>query len=221
MADAAFFAEYGEASRIVNFLDEPADTAARRIVALYWRHAAGVCGVFDDAISVHAEELREGSLPEDCLLRLVVGQDATSREYAAPSKEPEPAAAFNAAIPMAIDEERGRVLFDRWGEIKGVGAELLCALAIPFREAMQEERAPERFPFTTTADLLRQTKCDNEETLRRRVHRCRRSIERMATEAGYLPPSIDDVIENHPWHGYRLNPDRIRIVALSELVAVK
>jgi hypothetical protein len=25
------------------------------------------------------------------------------------------------------------------------------------------------------------------------------------------------VIENSQWHGYRLNPDRIRIVAISEL----
>ena len=40
-----------------------------------------------------------------------------------------------------------RVIFDRWGEITGVGAELLIALAEPFREAMKEELTPENFPF--------------------------------------------------------------------------
>lgn len=118
---------------------------------------------------------------------------------------------------MAIDEDRGRVVFDRWGEVKGVSAELLMALASPFREAARQELAPESYPFTKPAHLLGQTNCPSEETLRRRVHRCRVRITRMATNADDSPPSTDAVIENNPWHGYRLNPDHVRIVALAEL----
>ena len=93
----------------------------------------------------------------------------------------------------------------------------MIVLAEPFRGAMRDERAPERYPFTSTANLLRQTNCAQEETLRRHVLRCRNRITRLAKDAGDPPPSIDAVIENSQWHGYRLNPDRIRIVAITEL----
>ncbi len=137
--------------------------------------------------------------------------------YPVRSGEPEQVATIGADIRMAIDEDGKRVLFDRWGEAKGVGAELLIALAEPFRDAMRNELAPERYPFTMTSDLLRKTNCAHREMLRKRVLSCRNKISWLATNAGDPPPSIDAVIENHPWHGYRLNPDRVRIVALSEL----
>ena len=108
-------------------------------------------------------------------------------------------------------------MFHRWGAVKGVSAELLTALAEPFRAVVRDERAPKNYPFTSPRDLRRQTVGDNEETFRRRVLRCRRQIEKLAQDAGAPPLPTDAVIENHPWHGYRLNPDRVRIVALSDL----
>jgi hypothetical protein len=137
--------------------------------------------------------------------------------YPAPSRESKEVAAIGAVIQIAVDEDGKRVVFARWGEVTGVSAELLIALAVPFRKAMGKELAPERFPFTSTASLLRQTNCPNTEALRRRVLHCRNRIARMATNTGDPPPSTDAVIENSQWHGYRLNPDRVRIVALSEL----
>lgn len=74
MEDVAFFARYGEASRIVGYFDEPADIVAGRIFDLQRRQASAVCRVFDEAISSHAGALRQGNLPTDCLLSLVVGQ---------------------------------------------------------------------------------------------------------------------------------------------------
>jgi hypothetical protein len=217
MADVAFFGQYGEASRIVGYFGEPADTVAGRIFDLHRRHAFGVCRAFDEAISAHAGAIREGSLPADCLLSLVAGQRGDMNAYPAPSREPEKVAAIGAQIRMAVDEDGDRVVFDRWGEVTGVGAALLIALAVPFREATRDELAPERFPFTSTANLLRQTHCANDEILRRRVLRCRNRIAKMAKSAGDCRPSIDAVIENSQWYGYRLNPDQVRIVALSEL----
>ena len=38
-------------------------------------------------------------------------------------------------IKVAFDETRRHVVFDRWGEIAGKGADLLIALAGPFRDA--------------------------------------------------------------------------------------
>jgi len=217
MTDVAFFAQYGETSRIVGFFPESADMVASRTLDLHQRHAEAICGVFDQAIALHAGALRQGALPADCLLSLVVDQRQGDSPYPAPSRSPELAATVAPEIRIAIDEKRKRVVLDRWGDVERVGAELLIALAESFRQATRKELAPERYPFTKTTNLLRQINCADEETLRKRVSRCRNKIKKLAKKAGDAPPSINAVIENTQWHGYRLNPDQIRIVAISEL----
>jgi hypothetical protein len=219
--DVAFFAQHGEISRVVGYFNESANSAAGRILDLYRRHASAVCQAFDRAIATHAGALREGSLPADCLLLLVVGRQGAASKYCSPTREVGDAAAAGGLIRMAIDEAGDRVVFDRWGSITGVSARLLIVLAEPFRAAAREERAPENYPFTSSRDLKYRTTCDSDETLRRRILRCRNAITKKASDAGDSAPSIDGVIENRQWQGYRLNPDRVRIVALSELCPSK
>ena len=85
MTDVEFFAHYGETSRIVGFFQEPANTVAGRILGLHRRHATAICHVFDNAISANRSKMREGSLPADCLLSLVVAQGVEGSPYRAPS----------------------------------------------------------------------------------------------------------------------------------------
>jgi Queuosine biosynthesis protein QueC len=217
LADVAFFARYGEASRAVKFFQEGANIAAGRIFDLHQRHAACVCSVFDQAVAAHAPALREGKLPPACLLTLVVSQSDTSLTYPERIHESAELPTIERDIRMAIDKQKRRVVFDRWGEITGAGAELLIALAGPFREATRNELAPENYPFTKAMRLAAQIECRSDETLRRRVRRCRSRIEALARKAGDLAPPIHAVIENIQWKGYRLNPDRVQIIALSEL----
>jgi hypothetical protein len=217
MTNIAFFMHYGETSRIVGFFQEPSDNVAERIFALYTRHAAAVCRVFDRAITANASKLREGSLHAESLLSLIVGQRGEEGGYRPPSSAPEQTVSAPSEIRMAVDEHGKHVVFDDWGKIRGVGAELIIALAQPFRQAMRDELAPEHYPFTSTATLQGKVNCQNQESLRRRVLRCRNEIEKLAKNAGAPSPMPDAVIENLQWHGYRLNPDRIRIVAISEL----
>jgi hypothetical protein len=47
--------------------------------------------------------------------------------------------------------------------------------------------------------------------------RCREQIKTLAQNAGDPLPTTHAVIENLQRHGYRLNPDQVRIVALSEI----
>ena len=108
-------------------------------------------------------------------------------------------------------------MIERWGELRGTHAALIIALAVPFRMAVRDELAPMNHPYIGTTSLVDQLKCGSDGTLRRRVLRCRNAIAKLAQSAGNPVPPLDAVIENHPWHGYRLNPDRIRLVALSEL----
>jgi 7-cyano-7-deazaguanine synthase in queuosine biosynthesis len=216
MDDSAFFEHYGEASRVVDCFDDPADMIAGKIFDLYRRHADHVCRVFDEAIRAHASQLRDGSLPLECLLSLFIGQRGGVSEHLGQTAAPVKAIPMRTGIWIALDASDKRVVFNRWGEIKGANAQLLLILAAPFRKAVQEECVPERFPFISAGALSQQIGCA-QETLRQRVNRCRNEIARMASEAGDPVPSDEDVIENIPWHGYRLNPNGVRIVAMSDL----
>ena len=217
MTDVSFFAKYGEASRVVAFFPEPENTVAERIFDLHQRHAAAVCRVFDQSVATYASALRQGDLPQDCLLRLILAQREGESNYETPRTVTGQTTATDPEIRIAIDASRRRVVFERWGEIKGVVADLLIALAEPFRIAMHDKIAPEHYPFIKTYKLMSLTECDTEETMRRRILRGRNGISEMARAAGYPSPSINAVIESLQGHGYRLNPDRIRIVAVSEL----
>jgi hypothetical protein len=217
MTDMSFFAKYGEASRVVAFFPESEDTVAGRVFDLHQRHAAAVCRVFDQSVAAYASALRQGNLPQDCLLRLVLAQREGESNYATPISVTGQTVTTDPEIRIAIDAKRRRVVFERWGEIKGVVADLLISLAESFRIAMRDEIAPERYPFVKTSKLMSQTKCDAEETMRKRILRGRTRISEMASAAGYPSPSFNAVIESLQGHGYRLNPDRIRIVAVSEL----
>jgi 7-cyano-7-deazaguanine synthase in queuosine biosynthesis len=214
MKDVDFFTHYGETSRIVSHFNEPAGTVARRIYELHRRHAAAICRVFDAGFDANKADIRNGSLPPDCLLSLVVGQRSDITSYPAPTSIPKTPEAVPPEIRMSIDDVRKRVVFERWSEIKGVSAELLIALAAPFREGRERELAPEEYSYLNKETLMRQLKCKSDEVLRRRVLRCRNAINKLAKQAGAPEPPIDAVIENSQWHGYRLNPDRVRLVNL-------
>ena len=216
MTDLEFFAHYGETSRIVGFFQEPTNTVAGRIFGSYRRHAAAVCRVFDTAMKANASKMRDGSLPPDCLLSLGIRRLEGKSGQQAERLPSEQTVAAVPEIRIAIDPVDNRVVIDGWGELKGANAELIIALAGPFRQATHDEIAPERYPFTRAAILQRDINCENQATLRRRVLRCRNQIEKLARNAGDPLPSSEAVIENSQWHGYRLNPDRIRIVAISE-----
>jgi Queuosine biosynthesis protein QueC len=215
MTDVEFFAHYGETSRVVSFFHEPANTVARRIFELHQRHAAAVRKVFNDGVKANEANMWNGSLPPDCLLSLVVGQSSGVTSYPTSISTAEPVEAPVQEIRMSIDEIGKRVIFERWGELRGVRAELLIALAAPFREARQNELTPERYPYLATKKLEHQLYCESNEVLRRRVLRCRVAIKELAKDAGDLELAMDAVIESSQWHGYRLNPDRVRLIALS------
>ena len=95
---------------------------------------------------------------------------------------------FDPEIRMAIDTAKKRIVLGRWGELTGVSASLIIALAEPFRLALHAELAPRALPVYKTAELMGQTKCASGETLRRRILRCRNTIAGLARNAGRVPP---------------------------------
>jgi 7-cyano-7-deazaguanine synthase in queuosine biosynthesis len=213
MTDIDFFKHFGETSRIVSHFDEPAQTVARRIYELHRRHAATVCRVFDAGVDANKADIRNGSLPPDCLISLVIAQHSEITPYPPPANASKMAEAPVQEIRISIDEVGKRVIFERWGEMKGVGAKLLIALAAPFREAREGELAPEKYPYLSTQTMARQLKCESG-VLRRQVLRLRNEVNRRAKKARDPELPVDAVIESSQWHGYRLNPDRVKLIAL-------
>jgi hypothetical protein len=153
MTEVDFFAHYGESSRVLSFFHEPANTVARLIFGLYQRHAAAVRKVFNDGVKANEANIWNGRLTADCLISLIVGQSGEGASYPTSISTTKPAEVTAQEIRMSIDEIGKRVMFERWGEITGVGAELLIALAAPFREARQNELHPERYPYLRTQKL--------------------------------------------------------------------
>jgi DNA-binding winged helix-turn-helix (wHTH) protein len=93
----------------------------------------------------------------------------------------------------------------------------LSTLLAEFDQAAEEKLAPEHYPFVSSRVLVSRLACDSDETLRRQVLRLRNGIRRLARSAGEPAPPDDAVIENQPGRGYRLNPDSVRVVQVTEL----
>ena len=76
-----------------------------------------------------------------------------------------------------------------------------------------DELAPEKYPYLSTQTMARQLKCESG-LLRRQVLRFRNEINRRAEKAGDPELPVDAVIESSQGYGYRLNPDRVKLIAL-------
>ena len=217
MGEVAFFSRFGETGRIVPFIPEQSDIAAGRIFDLHQRHAEAVCEAFDAAVKSHAADLREQTLPPTCLLRLRIGSGGSIEP------EPKPQPLHGSVLPVvgdirfAIDEEKQQVVFTRWGTIGGALAALIIVLAAKFEEALADKLAPSNYPYTPSGELAGRLSCGSMEALRRRMQRVRKKVALLAAAAGDRPPALDEIVETVQGRGYRLNPDRIRIVKIAEV----
>ena len=74
MSDRAFFATFGEAARVYQYLSDPAAVAGEKIYDLYKRHAASVCRVLDREIASNAALIRANALPPSCTLMIAASE---------------------------------------------------------------------------------------------------------------------------------------------------
>ena len=106
---------------------------------------------------------------------------------------------------FAIDKERRKVLFRDGVQIGGVGFELMARLAVEFVEDVKATLPRDEFRFVKAETLARQVGID-QQGLRQQITRFRRTIEKKFLKAFDVQLADDDVIQNHPGRGYRLNP---------------
>lgn len=83
-----FFSKYGEAMRVLRHLADhgTADQVATKLLDLHKRHARQVCAAIDAAVGTHTAEMREGKLPETCLIALA--WDKKYRQRVSTPKKP-------------------------------------------------------------------------------------------------------------------------------------
>ncbi len=231
MSDRAFFAKFGEAARAYRYLSESAPVAGEKMFHLYKRHAVSVCEVLDKEIANNASRIRGNLLPPSCLLMIAASQRAgqikraildeisqhSSVAYEGLGSLDVGGRQSGLILNVAFDEAGRRVVIEGLGHISGASYDLLEALRPSFRRAREAELRPERHPFLKASELAQYLNLD-EPSLRKRVSRFRNEeLMSLCNFAGHSLPE-DAIIENLPWHGYRLNPFHIRLVALSQRI---
>lgn len=138
-----FVTSYPDVGRVFKYLNYgKAGQAAQRVFDLYKRHANEVMGALDDLLSRYSKEIRERTLPGDCLLRTA---------YESGSVVSMPAVVSAEKLPDIIFRKRGGVWEARFQGrgrhtilIQGVdkGAEYInLLLAFPDRETSVYEIA--------------------------------------------------------------------------------
>lgn len=219
MSEAAFFSNFGQAFRVIRYLPGSIEENGPKLHSLHCRHGKTVEKVIDGELARHARLKDALTLPESSLLTLIQSSAVRLPPVLDPT-EAEPSASEQASadktqsigrpLIFAIDADRRKVLFRGGVEITGVGFDLIAALGVQFAEDIKMGRAPTEFTFVKTASLTARLGLPAE-TLRQRVNRCRRNLEKSFLEVLDVHLGEDEVIQNNKWHGYRLNPYLLRV----------
>lgn len=219
MSEQAFFSTFGQIFRILPHLPGTPEENARKLYELHRRHGQMVQEVVSQELRHHATLVQSLSLPDTSLLMLM--QSASVRlpelldqtETEAPTSEQaarDTRPTLARPLVFAIDEERKRVLFRGSIEVKGAGFEIVRELAREFEEDVNAGRPKEEFRFVLADALSRRLNIDGQ-GLRQRITRLRKALERNFLKALDVQLDTNDVIENDPWRGYRLNPYLLRV----------
>lgn len=219
MSEQAFFSTFGQIFRILPHLPGTPEENARKLYELHRRHGEMVQEVVSQELRHHATLVQSLSLPDTSLLMLMQSASVRLPELLDQTETEAPASEQAArdirptvARPLvfAIDEERKRVLFHGSIEVKGAGFEIVRELAQEFEEDVNAGRQKEEFRFVLADALSKRLKIDGQ-GLRQRITRLRKVLERKFLEALDVQLDTNDVIENDPWRGYRLNPYLLRV----------
>src|SRR5262245_36319189 len=201
------------------------DKVAHRLIAMFRRHGEAVRKIFSEAAAIHANDLVDHTLPESCLLRLVVNSpdDPIDQEpIAIPSPEaakepPTKEENTEGSIRLAVDDAGKRILIDVMAPLASpTEFRLMSVLVRLRREDRAAERAPEDFRTVSAVALAEAVSSVGEVAGRKAISRLRRKISREYEQLFGARPDPDLIIENVQGKGYRLNP-AVRLVAPDRL----
>jgi hypothetical protein len=116
-------------------------------------------------------------------------------------------------LRFAVDRTSRRVLFDGGPQLVGVFYTLIVTLLPRFLVGQEAGEGPDGFGFVSPKALAEELQI-SDESLRRQVSRLRSSLASQFNKTFGAFPHEDDVVENKPWSGYRLNPHLVQDASL-------
>ncbi len=196
----------------VNHLGEPPDTALKRIASLLQRHGRSVATVLRKELATR----RPDQFPADSLPKLF-GELQRARvlhmsQMVSSSTNDE---GGKVDTDLAFDRKRKLVVINGSIPIKGATYSLLEKLADECLAGAGQGLDPLDFPMLDAGKLAGRLGLRDEAALRQSVRRCRRQSGLKFASAGLEAHVGAALIENIPWSGYRLRPDRVKVRMLS------
>lgn len=194
----------------VESLGEPPDTALKRIVDLLKRHGSSVATVMrGEMSSTRLEPSPSNSLPD------LYGATQRRQLFTSSPVSPEQHHELEQVFDIAIDNKRKVLRINDVIQIKGAGFNLLNTLATAFLQGAGQGLDLLDFPTLDAGKLAVGAGLQDEAAVRQSVSRTRTLLGTKFTSAGFDFEDGKNLIENIPWSGYRLRPDRVRVQYLS------
>lgn len=196
----------------VNHLNEPTETALPRLAELLKRHGKSVAGVMRKALDGRSpEDWPDGSLP-NLFGDIQRSQVLFDRHIVYPEL---PEEVETGKLALAFDRKRRVLLINDRMEVRGKGYELLQRLADEHLRNLSLGKHPLDHETLSVGSLCDALNLDTEDAVRRIIMRTRGTLARKFTSAGLDPEQGSNLIENLPWHGYRLLPEKIVVLLVS------
>jgi hypothetical protein len=216
MSETAFVASHGEVFRATSSLAGSGADNIRRIYDLHRRYSREVVAVVNQRLHAIADLDAVFETPPTSLLPILTAirpesdivVDAAEMEEPV-SVRPEVRKSKHVrpiTVVIALDERNQKVLIHGGEAIGGKCFLLVHALAARHRADTDEQTAPENFKFTRATSLLELVGAGDTAALRQQVLRARKAIADAFLRANGYDLDQDDVVQNRPWLGYRLNP---------------
>jgi len=209
--ETEFVSHYPAILNAVENLGEPPDTALKRLVDLLKRHGSSVANVMRNEMSAQRlEPFPTNSLPD------LYGNAQRKQLFSSPRVVSEPQVVTEQVFELVIDKRRKVLRINDVIEIKGAGYKLLNILVAEHLEGAGKGLDLLDYPLLDAGKLAARLEVQAEDMVRQTVSRTRNLLGTKFTSAGLDPEDGNNLIENIPWHGYRLRPDRVRVRILAD-----
>jgi hypothetical protein len=208
--EAELVSRYPAILNAVESLGEPPSTALRRIVDLLKRHGSSVATVMRNEISMQrVKPFAANSLPD------LYGSAQREQLFSSQPVKLKPQVETKEIFELVIDKRRKVLRINDAMEIKGAGFKLLNALVVEHLKGAGNGLDLLDYPLLDASKLAVQLDVHSEEMVRQSVNRTRKLLGERFGSAGFNPEDGKDLIENIPWNGYRLRPDRVQVRILA------
>lgn len=200
---------YSVLSAVVAHLDGSTEDSLQRISRFLNRHGSGVMEVMHKTASTNvAQRYGPNTLPA------LYGDLQRAAVLAAEQSVLPDSHAFKSVAKLNLDfsDRPKKLLINGTVEIDGAAFKLLRELAKANLDGAGKGLSPEDYPLITAGKLAERVGLTSEESLRKSINRTRNTLLQKFASAGLDEDIAEGLIENLPWHGYRLNPDRVNVV---------